>query len=466
MHFYAAIRPLPWGWTACVRPLLNQRIRMKEATNSKWTYRWKTWLAPTKVPGVWKRKEGGHFVRARVTDPTTGRQKEIKKSLPEADEATAFKFLSDERKRIQAGLVMATPRSERFADYAVTLFERKVTTREIKSARSRERWKITLIHLIAGTRDVPGFGEFYIDQIRLTHVEAWRVGIAGLIANGKYEPTTANGWLAIMRVIMKAAKREFELRTNPLDGIPNFDTSEHATYTEEEPNTLDAERAKEFLACMREECPQHYAMTYLGIATGLRPSAMRPLRRNGLTPDVLWDQGVILVRRSHTLGHEIMNTTKTKLRQRINVPADVMDVLRWHADTQLETPEQRASDLLFPAEDGRLRSEHILRKPFARVSALIGLPIHFTPRGLRRTFNDLARIANVEAIVTKSISGHLTEQMRQHYSTVTPVEQRESIGRLLRLVHTTSANDDAPRGGAPSGAPAPPGGAPGRDRTG
>ncbi len=68
------------------------------------------------------------------------------------------------------------------------------------------------------------------------------------------------------------------------------------------------------------------------------------------------------------------------------------------------------------------------------MSRLIGLKKQFTPRGMRRTFNDLARVANVEAIVTKSISGHLTERMREHYSTVTPLEQRESIGRVLRLV--------------------------------
>ncbi len=53
---------------------------------------------------------------------------------------------------------------------------------------------------------------------------------------------------------------------------------------------------------------------------------------------------------------------------------------------------------------------------------------------MRRTFNDLARLANVEAVVTKSISGHKTERMREHYSSVQPSEQRESIGRLLRLV--------------------------------
>jgi hypothetical protein len=66
----------------------------------------------------------------------------------------------------------------------------------------------------------------------------------------------------------------------------------------------------------------------------------------------------------------------------------------------------------------------------------------FTPRGLRRTFNDLARAAKVETLVTKSISGHITDRMREHYSTVQPVDQRESIGWVLCLVKGTSAIPD------------------------
>ncbi len=79
--------------------------------------------------------------------------------------------------------------------------------------------------------------------------------------------------------------------------------------------------------------------------------------------------------------------------------------------------------------------------------------MRFTPRGLRRTFNDLARMSNVEALVTKSISGHLTDRMREHYSTVHPVEQRESIGRVLRLVAGAPVTADGAQSGAPGGAP-------------
>jgi hypothetical protein len=125
-------------------------------------------------------------------------------------------------------------------------------------------------------------------------------------------------------------------------------------------------------------------------------------------------------------------------------------------------------------EDGGFRSESSLKKAFAEVGRLIGLKKKFTPRGMRRTFNDLARAAKVESLVTKSISGHLTDRMKDHYSTVQPEEQRESIGRVLDLVkgefngkarssvveRALDPSTEAPASGAPGGAPASPGGAP------
>jgi hypothetical protein len=90
-----------------------------------------------------------------------------------------------------------------------------------------------------------------------------------------------------------------------------------------------------------------------------------------------------------------------------------------------------------------------LKKAFDTVGRLIGLSKSITPRGMRRTFNDVARAAKVESLVTKSISGHLTDRMKDHYSTVSPVEQRESIGRVLRLVR--SEGTVAAEGGGAAG---------------
>src|SRR5678809_58765 len=92
--------------------------------------------------------------------------------------------------------------------------------------------------------------------------------------------------------------------------------STHHSYNEEEPNSLTPEEVPAFLAKMRELFPQHFAMVALGLTTGLRPSSLRPLRRSGETPDLLWEEGVLFVRRSQTRRDEVMETTKTGRHQR------------------------------------------------------------------------------------------------------------------------------------------------------
>lgn len=406
-----------------------------------WIKRWHAEIAETKLPGVWRLRTGGHLVRARATDGTTGRSIEIRKRLPELDEVDALRWLKAEQTRIRHGRSPGLQAVPRFAHFAQSLFDEKVSLREIKSARGRERWRFTLVHLITGTGPVQGFGEFYLDRIEPRHVQTWRVGIAQLITAKTYAPSTCNGWVGILKTIARAARKRFRLAPSPIEDMPLFDTSEHVTYTEEEPNALTADEARRFLAAMRSEFPQHYALCCLGLATGLRPSSMRPLRRSGPNADVLWTERVILVRRSHTLT-TIMDTTKTKLRQRIHVPPELMAILKWHVDRQLVTDEQKGTALLFPREDGAPRSEASLRRPFAIVSALLGLHKTFTPKGMRRTFNDLTRQGAVEGLVTRSISGHLTEQMQDRYSTVSPDEQRAAVRGVLRLVRSGDPRGD------------------------
>ena len=399
-----------------------------------------TWISTEPVlPGIWERKEGGHVARARARDGTTGLQKEIWKVLPDLDAATAHKWLKDRQQELRVGAVSAKSANERFGVFAASLFEHKVAVGEIKSARGQDKWSSVLDHFARGTtgkkakRFVPGFGDFLVDKIHGTHVDAWKVGMAQLIAAGDYAPTTVNGWLAILRVIMKAAKRKYSLAHLATDGVTNFDLSEHTTYTEEEPNALLPEEVGPFMAKLREEHPEHFAMVYVGLITGLRPSSLRPLRRRGSEPDVLWEKNRILVRRSHSLGDAVMRTTKQKRRYAIDLPQEAMDVLSWHVDTQLHTPEQVDSDLLFPAVNGAFRAPCVLNKPLADVAGQLKLGKKISQRALRRTFNDLARAAHVNDLVTRSISGHLTESMQHHYSTVNGNEQREALAKVIQL---------------------------------
>jgi ATP phosphoribosyltransferase regulatory subunit HisZ len=53
---------------------------------------------------------------------------------------------------------------------------------------------------------------------------------------------------------------------------------------------------------------------------------------------------------------------------------------------------------------------------------------------MRRTFQDSARAAEVRDVVTRAISGHATETMQQHYSTVAPEEMRQNLAKVISLL--------------------------------
>jgi integrase len=403
---------------------------------AKWVKRWDTWIARAPVkPGVFRRKEGGFLVRGRVTDPRTGKLKEIRLSLESLDARSAYNRLQDELGKVRSGLEPPTPaRRMRFVEYAASLFEHKLKTGRIKSAKSREKWEYVIrLHL------APVFGELFIDGIRRSDIKAWKERMGEMIQRGELHPGTANDRLAMLGRILGAAAEEFEWARNPMVGVERFDTSEQPTYTEEEPNALTVGEARAFLSAMRHAYPQHFAMTALGFTTGLRPSSLRPLRRQGELADVKWDENALLVRRSQTVGDEVMETTKTKRRQKLFLPEGLMDVLRWHVDQHISGRAQAESDLLFPSETGGYRSGSVLDKPFREVAQAINLGRGITPRGMRRTYQDLARAAEMKDLVTRAISGHATEQMQQHYSTVAQAEMREGIAKIISLAGVREA---------------------------
>ena len=357
----------------------------------------------------------------------TGKLRELRMSVVDLDADAAFVLLQDELRKVREGASETAPAMIRFSDYAVSLLERKISIGEIKSAQTRAVWSTALEHHL-----LPVFGDFLLDRIRRTDIEEWKLRGAARVNEGAYSPHTVNGWLAILRVILNTPVAELELERNPVAGVKSLDTSTHATYTDEEPNALTIEEVPRFLAALRTSHPQFFAMTALGFATGMRPSSPRPLRRCGPTPDVLWDEGVLLVRRSHTRRDEVMETTKNKRHLRITLPEELMAILRWHVAHLPEGP-MLESELLFPSEVGGFRSTTAMQKPFAAVAKATGIKKRITPRAMRRTFQDLARAAEVKDVVTRAVSGHVTEVMQRHYSTVNAEEMRQGLARVVSL---------------------------------
>jgi integrase len=336
------------------------------------------------------------------------------------------------RVRLDLASETKTPASEStlplWSTYAVTLFERKKLRGEIKSAAGADKWKNFL-----KKHFLPAFGKMRLDELTPSLVHAWLDDEAAKVNAGTATPSTVNTRLALLKTIVSAAVIQHSLPKDPVAGVKALSGDEHHTYTEEQPNSLTLDEIPVFLAHAREFWPQFYAMILLGFVTAQRPSHLQPLRRRGPEADVLWDQNAILVRRSHTRGKEAMNTTKNTKLQKVGLAPEVMGVLRWHVENQLISPAQEASDLLFPSEVGTMRYTSVLHPVFVDVAAKMGLKKKISPRGMRRTFQDLAREAGVHDLVLRSISGHSSMQMQSHYSTVGAGEQRTGTGKLLTL---------------------------------
>jgi len=89
---------------------------------------------------------------------------------------------------------------------------------------------------------------------------------------------------------------------------------------------------------------------------------------------------------------------------------------------------------MFPSRTGGLRAPSSLQKPWLACLKATRIDGRFTIHGLRRTFVDLARRARVDSVVTRSLTGHVTEKMRIHYSTVGMDEKRSAVVAIAALV--------------------------------
>lgn len=418
----------------------------------KWTKRWGYEMAPTATrPGIYKLREGGYFVRARVTG-RGGKRREVSAVLRDATTPTQAQKVLDglvaDARAVARGEV---PTKQTWRSFAVSRLQERVRRGKVASEATVDWWKNAIALFDAE------WGDLDVRDVTRHHIDSWLNGpVAEWMTTGKtvlrkrrartsprrlaafemvevttvIKPTTVNGWLRVLRAICHAAKVKFELPRSAFEGIEFFE--EGRLFTKEEPNALPPDLLPAFMSIAQARYPQHFAMILLGFVTGLRPSSLRPLRRQGPEADINWTTGELEIRRSHSRRQHIMNATKTKKDNVIALPPAVLEVLRGHV-AALEGAMAK-SDLLFPSDTGELRTRNVLAKPFEAISKELGLTFRLTPKGMRRTFNDVARWAGVNDVVTRAISGHQTPSMQDHYSTARAAEARAALTKVHAFV--------------------------------
>lgn len=395
----------------------------------KWVQKFKHWIEEDPVsPGIYRHRDGGYLIRASATDTRTGKLKPIEKRLPEATQDEAEAWLVTRKQVIRQGSAPApTAETPRLKEYGFYLLEKKVATGEINSAKTVEKWRYVLDRHL-----VPEWGDYYMDAFTWEALDEWRTAWGVRVKEDKAKPLSFNTVRGVLKVILETYYRNRKLTGCPIADIPPLSTKGHRTYTKEQPNQLTPDELRGFLTIIRQRHPQHFCMTAWGFALGQRPSTLRPLRRRGPHADVNWKTGEVEIRRSVAAG-EVMDMTKNGEDQTITIPLELLEIARWHISTQLISEEMQKSDLLFPSTIGGYRSPSVLDKPFDEAARLIGTHKNITPRAMRRTFKKHSRAAEVDAVVQRSIAGHLDPEMDHRYDLASGEEQAAAIAKVISL---------------------------------
>ncbi len=157
---------------------------------------------------------------------------------------------------------------------------------------------------------------------------------------------------------------------------------------------------------------------------------------------------MLVVSRRQVRGDVAPVSRKKRAPRQYPVQPELADVLRWQRQRLIkEQAPGVAGGWMFPSSVGTLRTPSSLTKAWKRCLHKAGVDKRFTVHGLRYTFNDLVRRANVDPIVRRALLGHVTEEMQRHYSNVGLDEKRAAVANVIQLVPTSGmdAGMDASR---------------------
>ncbi len=354
--------------------------------------------------GIKPAGKGRWTVRVKRVEKRTGLQVNRKATVTgsKADARRA----RDELRAELASTQLSRPRT-RLKDYAVSWLERRADG-GLKPSVVR-KYGNGLGHINAA------IGEIYLDSISPADV-------AGYLASRTAAGNTLLNELRLLRTIARDTVAEGYATKYWCDRIK---APKVKSYTREWANLLTAAEFTKLTAAI----PKQWLGLILFMATtGLRWGEASALHWE----DVDLKAGEALIRYGNDKGRIV--TVKTKGSNRI-VPVLDDVVALWGL--------KRTRGLVFPTKKGTLHKGTPLKKVLDKACPRAGVP-RVTAHGLRRTFNNLAR-RDTSALVLKSITGHTTDAMMEHYSMVGTDEKTvvsASVARSIGVPKVSSGKSD------------------------
>jgi integrase len=400
--------------------------------------------------GVYQVQQNHFRIRAVGVDPRTGKRKQVEKLVDGVSAQQANRMRDEMVKEIEQPAQQL--QRVRVGEFAKLWMKSKVLA--LDAAVARTYADVLEQHIL------PVFGDLYYDVITKADVQGWvdkslgtkwgtrkksskrkRVGAntqqqttkrkkeAAKDAHQTYARNTVQGWFRVFRTMTRDAVDTLELQRDPTLRI-RFPPD-----PEREPNNLTPEEMLRFLELMKQHYPRQHGLVALLAFTGLRFCHASALRWED------WDEveNVIYVRRKQTRGRIGPVSRKKRAPPVIPVTPELQDVLTEHRQWLEFDKVPNREALMFPSATGTLRTPNTLDFAKKKCLELAGIDRRFTLHGCRYSFTDLTRLAKVDAVTRRALTGHVTEQMQRHYSTVDVAEKREAMEAAMGVLKTAKA---------------------------
>lgn len=367
----------------------------------------------TPYPGVWSLGGRRYRLRIYVTNPKTGRPREVDRIVEADGAAQAARMRSALTDKAEAA--KAAPQRKRFAEYATSWL--KARRPRLRPSTLARYGNSLAVHL------VPAFGEIWLDALSSEDISAWR-------DRQTLEASTTNGHLRVLRTMLTAAEDELGIRSAARHVALLPEDRE-----EDEHHVLTAAELGRLLEQVPIVAPSWNAFLLVMATTGMRFSEVSALRWS----DIDIDAGVITIRRSQWSGHE--GPTKTRKTRRVPLLPELAAMLKEQRREQIaEQVPGLERGIVFPSRVGGFRSRHSISKPLRKAAKAAGLEREPTGHWLRHTLSDLLRKA-ATGQVQKAITGHSTDRSAEHYSHVGIDERRDAVVLALAPLTGDSTGD-------------------------
>ncbi len=418
---------------------------------------------PTRYSGVIHIGGKDYVIRTTTTDRRTGRKKEAERILRGVNINEAVR----QRALLTGELQQASEptKRQRVGEFARSWMASRALRLDATTAKTYAK--------ALDDRILPALGDYYYDTLTTRDVQAW---VDDMIRNGwsttkrvrtkagksgrpmrpedrpKYAMVTVkhtytrnaiNVWFRVFRTMTRDAMAELDLQRDPTLRVQ----LPPAAYGGDESKALTPEELTRFLAAFRAH-PQHYPLVMLLAYTGLRHCHASALTWED------WDEatGIIRVVRKQVGGKVGPVSRKKRAPTEYPVEAELAEVLREHRRGQHgDVDPKTITGWMFPSRAGSLRTPNSMDKAWEKALAVAKITKRFTLHGLRYTFTDLVRRANVDAVVRRALTGHVTSEMQQHYSSVGLDEKRAAISGVARVMAAVMTMSPSPQSGGSGG---------------